>query len=158
MKNQCIRQSGRSRKGMALLVVLFIVMAIAIISSGFIARADVQLKCGDNYARHRGTEYLAWAGLEHVRALVTSPDNSPLLLNWSETAIQIDPGSSSYYDLTLEDATAIADTDPVKYIYSVLSSAYQTEGGSVRARCELQGQLFYDPNSMDCYYISVSRP
>ena len=145
---------------MAMLMVLFIVMAIAVISSGFIARSDVELACGRNYCLRNEVDYLAWAGLEHARALVISPENSDVLDAWAQTELQIDAGSSRYYDLTVNSPveTAAADpNDPSTYEYSIQSAAYRKSGGNVQARSFLTGILFYDPSTTQAYYISVTR-
>ena len=47
--------------------------------------------------------------------------------------------------------------DPSTYTYSIRSEAYDTIGGAVRARSVLDATLFYDPNSTQAYYISVTR-
>jgi hypothetical protein len=146
---------------MAMLIVLFIIMAIAVISSGFIARSDAELQCGRNYRLRNEADYLAWAGLEHVKALVISPENVGVLdSSWSQTQMQINAGSSGYYDLSVNSPveTVAADpNDPSTYTYSIRSAAYDTSGGTVRARSVLDATLFYDPNSTQAYYISVTR-
>jgi hypothetical protein len=153
------RHKSRSRKGMALLIVLFIVMTIAIISSGFIARSDAALQCGRNYCLRNEVDYLAWAGLEHAKAMVISPENSDV----SEAAniyedFQLDTSGSQYYDLTINSPEPVV-SDPSTYTYSVQSTAYDNAGGAVRARSVLDATLFYnpDPNNTEAYYISVTR-
>jgi hypothetical protein len=151
----------RSRNGMAMLIVLFIIMAIAVISSGFIARSDAALQCGQNYRLRNEADYLAWAGLEHVKALVISPENVGVLdSSWSQTQMQINAGSSGYYDLSVNSPVETVAGDPngpSTYTYSIRSAAYDTSGGTVRARSVLDATLFYDPNSTQAYYISVTR-
>jgi hypothetical protein len=147
---------------MAMLVVLFIIMAIAVISSGFIARSDVELQCGQNYRLRNELDYLAWAGLEHAKALVISPENSEVLdTEWSQAEFRLDESRSQYYDLTIYSPveTVAADpNDPSTYTYSIQSAAYDNSGGAVRARSVLDATLFYDPNSTQAYYKSVTRP
>ena len=155
------RNKSRSRSGMAMLVVLFIVMAIAVISSGFIARSDAALQCGRNYCLRNEADYLAWAGLEHAKALIISPENAGVLdVNWTQTGFQLDASGSQYYDLAVNSPveTVAADpNDPSTYTYSIQCSAYDNAGGAVRARSVLDATLFYDPNSTQAYYISVIR-
>ena len=43
---QLFQSNNRSRRGVALLMVLFIIMAIAVVSAGFIARSDFELQAG----------------------------------------------------------------------------------------------------------------
>jgi type II secretory pathway component PulK len=161
MKRYCRKM--RSRKGMAMLMVLFIIMAIAVISSGFIARSDAELQCGQNYRLRNELDYLAWAGLEHAKALIIDPDDTTIRDNGlSQTdPLRLDESRSQYYDLTLNSPveTAAADpNDPSTYTYSIQSAAYDNSGGAVRARSVLDATLFYDPNSTEAYYISVTRP
>lgn len=157
-----IRNKKRySRKGMAMLMVLFIVMAIAIITTGFIARSDAALQCGSNYTHRREADYLAWGGLEHARALVSSPDNFVPLPCWSGTALQLEAASEGYYDLTIEAPVTVVTGDPsepVTYRYTVNCSAYYIDSGSIQSRCTMTGILYYAPISTDCYYISVTHP
>ena len=142
-------------------MVLFIIMAIAVISSGFIARSDAALQCGQNYRLRNEADYLAWAGLEHAKALIVSPENAEVMdSDWSQTQMQIDAGSSGYYDLDIKSPveTVAADpNDPSTYTYSIQSEAYDSTGGAVRARSVLDATLFYDSNSTQAYYISVTR-
>ena len=94
---QTLQTTRKRQKGMAMLMVLFIVMAVAIISSGFIARSDSVLACVRNYCVRNEADYLAWAGLEHARALVISPDNASPLDTWSNsTPLQLDAASDFY--------------------------------------------------------------
>ena len=146
---------------MAMLIVLFIIMAIAVISSGFIARSDAELQCGQNYRLRNEVDYLAWAGLEHVKALIVSPENTGVIdISWSQTQLQIIEGGSGYYDLTVNSPVETSAADPndsSTYIYSIQSEAYDKTGGAVRARSVLDATLFYNPNSTQAYYISVTR-
>ena len=157
MMKQCVTKN-RSRKGVALVMVLFIIMAIAVISSGFIARSDIELQAGQNYRLRNELDYLAWAGLEHAKALVVSPENKKVFTGFSGTSLRIDDTKSQYYDLTIGSRVEIVDaTNPSTYTYAVQSLASDTSGGAVRARSVLDATLFYDPNSTQAYYISVTR-
>ena len=138
------------RKGAALLVVLFVVMAIAIISSGFIARSDASLASGRNFCVRNETDYLAWGGMEHAWALVQDPSNLGTL-PCELTGQQLDAGSDHYYDLTI---SAPAGADP--NVYPVECSAYMNVNGQSKAASTLTGKLFYDSVS-SAYYISITR-
>ncbi len=154
------KSATRSRRGMALLVVLFIVMAIAVISAGFIARSDAAMLGGYNYDMHNRTEALAWGGLEHARALVISPENAAPLTEWSAEGWQLDADSALYYDLTIGSPAETANADPnlpSTYAYPVRSSAYKKQGTRVLAGSSIHATLFYDPNSTQAYYISLRR-
>ncbi len=151
-----------------MLIVLFIIMAIAVISSGFIARSDAELQCGRNYRIRNEADYLAWAALEHAKAMVISPENTGgmgddhwvLEDDWSQAQMQIDAGSSGYYDLVIESPVETAAADPndlSTYTYSIRAEAYDKTGSDIRASSALDAILFYDPNGSQAYYISVTR-
>ena len=149
---------------MAMLVVLFIVMAIAVISSGFIARSDAALQCGRNYRLRNEADYLAWAGLEHAKAWIVSPENASeddgvFQDDWSQAEFQLDESGSGYYDLVIHSPVETAAADPSTYTYAIQCTAYDNTGGAVRARSVLDATLFYnsDPNNTQAYYISVTR-
>lgn len=145
---------------MALLVVLFIIMAISVIGAGFIARSDAALLSGYNYTLHNETDTLAWGGLEHARALVTSPDNAAPLGQWEATGLQLAAGSALYYDLTISAPAETANADPnlpSTYAYPVRCASYKKQGAVTLAQSVLQGTLFYDPDGMQAYYISLRR-
>lgn len=146
---------------MAMLMVLFIVMAIAVISSGFIARSDAALQCGQNYRLRNEVDYLAWAGLEHARVLVIDPNDAAVRNNGlaQTDSLQLESGSQSY-QLSVQspvEVSAADPNDPSTYTYAVQSLAYDEMDGTVRARSVLDATLFYDPNSTQAYYISVTR-
>ena len=58
------------RRGVALLVVLFVVMVITILSLGFLSRSDGELACGQNMVIRTQMDYLAESGLEHAKGLI----------------------------------------------------------------------------------------
>ncbi|MBA7693960.1 hypothetical protein ES703_102560 [subsurface metagenome] len=72
---RCARNDGRNKRGAALLVVLFIVMAITILSLGFLSRSDVELACGGNMILRTQMDYLAESGLEHAKGLILNPQD-----------------------------------------------------------------------------------
>ena len=139
---------SRSRRGMAMLVVLFIVMAIAVISSGFIARSDAALQCGRNYLLRNEADYLAWAGLEVAEALVQDPNS---VRTYTKQPVEWEDMPNFYYDLDIDKS----DTDPNRY--QVSCAAYKEVDDQRRASSMLDATLFYDPNSTQAYYISVTR-
>lgn len=131
-----------------MLMVLFIIMAIAIISTGFIARSDSVLACDRNFCVHTEVDYVAWAGLEVAWALVQDP-NSVRTVSAEPVTWESMPGI--YYDL---DIASTANPD----VYSVSSAAYLLSGGNVRARSQIDANLFYDSDDDEYYYVSISRP
>jgi len=146
------------RRGMAMLSVLFIVMAVSIISMGFIWRADMALACGQNLCLRSQSEYTALAGLEHARALIISPDNSAPLETWQDTALQIEPGTNLYYDLAI-DNPQVSGSDPntADYLYPVRCEAYYQSGGQKRARSSLAASVLYTPSTGKAVYRSMNR-
>ena len=135
---------------MAMLVVLFIIMAIAVISSGFIARSDAELQCGQNYRLRNEADYLAWAGLEVAWALVQDPNTS-----WSYTkepvSWEAEAMPNYYYDLSL---SSTADPN----LYRVNCAAYKEVGGKRQAESRIYGTLFHDSSDPSkSLYISIRR-
>jgi len=65
------------RQGMAMLVVLFMIIAVVVISLGILYRADMAAAGGHNYALRTQADYIAWAGLEHARAEILANPNVP---------------------------------------------------------------------------------
>ena len=119
----------KARPGVALLVVLFIVMAITILSLGFVSRSDVELACGQNMILRTEMDYLAESGLEHARGLVLNPQDVGTEYWAGATAQQLVAGSSNYYDL----AVVRDDTDPTdRCNYIIDCNSYWIQGpGSI---------------------------
>lgn len=147
------RITKRSRKGMAMLMVLFIVMAIAIISAGFIARSNTALACGRNYRIRNEADYAAWGALEAGWALVQDPNNIP----YDQQGQSVDWGGASNlkYDLAIGSGTATAD--PNVFVYPVTAEAYQWVNDERRATSRLYGDLKYDTDLGTGYYILIRR-
>ncbi len=138
-----------------MLVVLFIVMAIAIISSGFIARSDVALACGRNFSIRNEADYAAWGGLEVAWALVQDP-NCVLPYNSGEQSADWGAETNNLkYDLTIDSPVATADPNVV--VHSVMCQAYKSVNGQQRAASRLYGELLYDSGSDVRRYISIRR-
>ena len=57
-----------NKKGVALLIVLFIIMVIMICSVGFLSRSNVELATGQNMALRIQMDYLAESGLDLITA------------------------------------------------------------------------------------------
>ena len=139
---------------MAMLMVLFIVMAIAVISSGFIARSDTALACGRNFNVHNEVDYAAWGGLEVAWALVQDPNSIPY--DQSEQSADWGAESNSLkYDLVIDSGVATAD--PNVYTHTVTCEAYKSVNGQQQATSALYGDLLNDTDSGVAYYISIRR-
>jgi len=139
---------------MAMLMVLFIVMAIAIIASGFIARSDVALACGRNFNVHNEVDYAAWGGLEVAWALVQDANSIP----YTASGQSADWGAESNnlkYNLTI--SSGVATIDPNVYIHEVTCQAYKLINGQQQAASILYGDLIHDTRYGTVRYLSIRR-
>lgn len=93
------RHQNNIRNGAALLVVLFIVMAITVLSLGFLTQSDVELACGENMILRTQMDYLAESGLEHAKGLVLNPQDISSEYWTGATGMQLTTGSNDYYDI-----------------------------------------------------------
>lgn len=130
------------RKGVALLVVLIVVMAITILSLGFLSSSDVELACGQNMVLRTQVDYLAESGLEHARGLILNPQDISSEYWTGETSQQLIAGSDDYYDLEV----VRDDTDPTdKCNYTIDCNSYRLKAGERIGRSSLRAQLRLDP-------------
>jgi len=130
------RAKVTKRKGVVLLTVLFIVMAITVLSLGYLARSDVELACGSNMVLHSQMDYLAESGLEHARGLILSPQD---LVGeyWSgATAQQLSGGGADFYDVTVVKLGGCN--------YEITCDAYRMSGGEEIGRSSLLAELRLD--------------
>ena len=127
------------RPGVALLVVLFIVMAITILSLGFVTRSDVELACGRNMLLRTQMDYLAESGLEHARGLILNPQDVSAEYWTGGTGLQLVSGNNDYYDVTVNQDP----NDRCNYIIDC--NAYQLEGGEKTGRSDIRAKLRLDP-------------
>lgn len=125
------------RQGAALLVVLFIVMAIAILSLGFLSASDVELTCGENMILRAQMDCLAESGLEHAKGLILNPQEISSEYWTGTTGLQLVAGSDDYYDITV---TKLGELN-----YQITSSAYREKGGQELGRSNLTAELRLDP-------------
>lgn len=138
------------RSGAALLIVLFVVMAILTISLGFVSRSDRQLACGNNMVLRKQMDYLADAGLTHAKAFVaaTEPVNQETIL------VQVD-GTNDYYDVVIDpvlDPNSAPTGD-----YNITSQAYRMNGTEKFAQSTLVSLLYCDPVADLTYYKFIKR-
>jgi hypothetical protein len=131
------KRNKTGRKGSALLVVLFIVMAITILSLGFLSRSDVELACGENMILRTQMDYLAESGLEHARGLILNDSN--YLGNWAVTRQQLVDSSSDYYDVDV-----VKDVNG-EYNYRITCDAYREKSGERIGQSSLEAELRLDP-------------
>jgi cytoskeletal protein CcmA (bactofilin family) len=129
-------------RGAALLVVLFVIMAITILSLGFMSRSDVELACGENMILRTQMDYLAESGLEHAKGLVLDPQDVASEYWTGAAAQQLAAGSDDYYEV----AVVRDDSDPTDYCnYIIDCNSYRMKAGQEVGRCSLSGDLRLDP-------------
>ena len=148
-----------SRSGVAMLVVLFVIIAVTVISMRFIARASMVLACGENAVNRCQTDYLAQSALMHAKALIVSPDNATPLGAWAAAGLQIDDTSSNYYDLDISDPV-LEVVDPNEddvYSYDIQCRAYILVSGQRQAQTNLDATLRFDTATTTAFYKSIKR-
>lgn len=136
-----MRTTRSSPRGVALLLVLGMVMAITILALGFIARCDTELAVGQNMAVRMQMDQLATSGLEHARGLLLNPQEVPV--DWAgDAAIQLNLATDDFYDV------AIAP-DPIDSndhcTYGIVSTAYRQRNGQRTGESRLAATLRLDP-------------
>ena len=136
------KNNKKARPGVALLVVLFIVMAITILSLGFVSRSDVELACGQNMILRTQMDYLAESGLEHARGLILNPQDVGSEYWTGAMAQQLVAGSGDYYDLVV----VRDDTDPTdRCNYIIDCNSYRLQGADTIGRSNISAKLRLDP-------------
>jgi hypothetical protein len=126
-----------NKRGSALLVVLFVVMAITILSLGFLSRSDVELACGENMILRTGTDYGAESGLEHAKGLILNPQDINSEYWAGDVRQQLVGGSDDYYDVNV---VKIGECN-----YQITCDAYREKNGEEIGRSGLEAQLRLDP-------------
>jgi len=133
----------RHERGVALLVVLFVIMAITILSLGFLSRSDAELACGRNMLLRTQMDQLADSALEHARGLILEPQDVPCDYWPGATGQQIMADSDDYYDVSVT-------CDPTdRCTYQITCEAYRMKNVEKTGRSLLLAELRLDP------YISL---
>ncbi len=140
-------------RGVALLVVLFIVMAITILSLGFLSRSDVELAFGENMILRARMDYLAESGLEHARGLLLNPPD-PNYWTGAE-GLQIIENSNDYYNVYVIQLPLDDPCDPNVCDYEISCTAYREKAGERVGESVLKAELHIDPNT--AYWASFYR-
>jgi len=120
-----------------LLVVLFIVMAISILSLGFLSKNSVELACGENMKIRTEMDYLVESGLQQAKGFILNPQDTSGEYWTGVSAQQIVTGSDDYYDVS------VSQTD--SYNYEINCTAYREKAGEQIARGKLAAELRLDP-------------
>jgi concanavalin A-like lectin/glucanase superfamily protein len=140
--NKSVRTTRHARKGGALIVVLGLVMAITVLSLGFLTRSEVEMACGENMALRMQMDQTAASALEHARGLVLNPPDESLAEGYwtGATAQQLDSTSDDFYDVNVAiDASDHCD-------YDISCEAYRLQNGVKVGRSTLSAQLRLDPS------------
>jgi len=124
------------RRGVALLVVLFVVMAITVLSLGFLSRSNVELACGENMILRTQMDYLAESGLEHAKGLILKPQDVSSEY-WTGGVRQQLTAGSDYYDVNVVKLGWCN--------YQIICDAYREKGGEEVGRSSLRGEVRLDP-------------
>jgi hypothetical protein len=127
----------------ALLMVLLIVLAIAILATGFLAGTGTELACGANTLMRLQMDQLAESGLEHARGLVLHPQDVPADF-WTDGATdqQLAAESRDYYSVR----TAREANEPTDYCtYDITCEAFRLVGSEKTGRSRLAATLRLDP-------------
>ena len=146
-----VKKNTSARPGVALLVVLIIVMAIAITALGFLSQSDVELACGRNMLTRTQMDYLAESGLEHARGLILNPQDVsvPGFDYWTGgTGLQLVSGSNDHYDVKV--VRDVAD----RCNYTIDCNSYRMDGTERIGLSRLQAELRLDP--CIAYWTGVS--
>lgn len=125
-------------RGGALLAVLFIVMAVTVISLGILARSDAELASGQNMALRVAMDQLAASGLEHARGLALNPQGTASEYWTGGTGLQLDEDSDDYYDVTMDRGESRCD-------YTITCKAYRKRGLEEVGCSRLSATLRLDP-------------
>ena len=125
-----------------MLVVLFVIMAITILSLGFLSESDVELACGRNMGLRAQMDHLAASGLEHAKGLILNPQDVDSEYWKGDRALQLTTGSSDYYDV----AVVRDDSDPTDHCnYLIDCNSYRLRSGQEIGRSSLSAELRLDP-------------
>ena len=127
---------NNNAKGMALVIILALVMAIVVIGLGFIVRGDTELLCGQNMEQAADMDYLAESGLEHAKGLIMYPQDLATEYFTGATAQQLVSGDD-YYDVSV---TKLSELN-----WQITSLGYRQIGGNRTAQNSLTANLRLDP-------------
>lgn len=142
------KRNKTRRRGMALIVVLIIIMAITVLSMGFLSRSDVELACGENMILKTQMDYLAESALEHAKGLILNPQDVASEYWAGAEDQQLVAGSDDYYDVNVAKLGELN--------YRITSTAYREKGGEQIGCSSLQAELRLDPYI--AYWQSGDQP
>jgi len=132
------RRNRRDREGVALIVVLFIVMAVTVLSLAYLSRSDVELACGQNMILRAQMDYLVESGLEHARGLLLGCQDVSSEYWTGADALQIVEGSNDYYDVNV---VKLGECN-----YEVHCEGYRMKSGEKIGSSKLMAEVRLDPS------------
>jgi len=135
-------KNNPNRRGVALLVVLVIVMAVTVLSFGYIARTDIELACGTNTLLRMQTDYLAESGLVHAKGLILNPQDVEAGFWTGAEELQLGSGDDDYYY-----DVSVAQIGLGQCNYRITSTGYRQKSGEIQmlGRSSLTAELRLDP-------------
>ena len=133
-----------TRKGVVLMVVLFVIMILAVLSVGFLSQRDIELSSGNNMALRAQMDYLAESGIEHADQILSNPDDAVFSGSyWTGATGQQLTSGNDYYDVSIA-----ADGSG----YNVTSLGYRLENGQKIAQSSLTAKLSLIANNHFAFY------
>jgi len=141
-------------KGVALIVVLFIVMIATILSLGFLTRSDSELACGANMVMKTQMDYLAESGLERAKGFIVG--SAGFSGQWAVTGQQLYSGND-YYDVNVVSLTIPDPNQPMQvFDYQIVSTGYREKNGQKLGESTLKAELCVDQMS-GAFFRRISR-
>jgi len=134
--------SAKNRRGVALLMVLLIVIAIAVLSLGFVSRCDTELACGQNMLLRTEMDQLADSALQHARGLILKPQELSSEYWTGGVGQQLIADSPDYYDVTV---TRNESNPNERRDYSITCEAYEVKNARKVGSSRLSAELRLDP-------------
>lgn len=141
-RNSKLETRNYRTTGSVLLVVLFVIMAITVLSLGFLIRSDAELACGQNMSMRIQMDQLVDSGLQHAKGLILNPQDIAGEYWTGATDQQLVADTNDYYDVavTRDDSDANDQCN-----YTIDCNAYRVSGGEHIARSDLTAELRLDP-------------
>jgi hypothetical protein len=129
-------------RGVALLVVLMVVMAITLLSLGFLSRCDTELVCGRNMLLRTQMDQLADSALEHAKGLVLHPHDVSSEYWTGATGQQLAAETADYYDVNVTRDDSNPDE---RRNYAITCEAYRMKDSQKVGSSRLAAELRLDP-------------
>jgi len=138
-------KNNSNRNGIALLVMLFIVATVAVLSFGFVMKADAELSCGENTILRAEMDYIGLTALNYTKSMLLNPQDITTGADFyweGESDLQLVEGSDDYFDVQVVQST-VGDTP--ECTYDITCQGYKLDGVEKISETKLQAQLRLDP-------------